>query len=141
MTLQTRPDPKLIRASIALVWLYEGLWCKLLGGMPRHAEVIAVTPFLGPVTARAVLNHAAEFLEGCPPSTYDAFALSNIGDGASQEYLRRLRNAVEHAAAPNAVVVSRTFVEPRPDYHDKLGCTGPFDALGCRVRGCHHDLR
>jgi hypothetical protein len=55
MTLQTRPDPKLIRASIALVWLYEGLWCKLLGGMPRHAEVIAATPFLGPVTARAAL--------------------------------------------------------------------------------------
>ena len=55
MTLQTRPDPKLIRASIALVWLYEGLWCKLLGGMPRHAEVIAATPFLGPVTAKAVL--------------------------------------------------------------------------------------
>jgi hypothetical protein len=55
MTLQTRPDPKLIRASIALVWLYEGLWCKLLGGMPRHAEVIAATPFLGPMTARAAL--------------------------------------------------------------------------------------
>ena len=55
MTLQTRFDPKLIRASIALVWLYEGLWCKLLGGMPRHAEVIAATPFLGPVTARAAL--------------------------------------------------------------------------------------
>jgi S-adenosylmethionine:diacylglycerol 3-amino-3-carboxypropyl transferase len=58
---------------------------------------------------------AAEFLEGCEPSTYDAFALSNIGDGASQEYLLRLRNASEHAAAPNAVVVSRTFAEPSPD--------------------------
>lgn len=55
MTLQTRPDPKLIRASIALVWLYEGLWCKLLGGVPRHAEVIAATPFLGPAAARAAL--------------------------------------------------------------------------------------
>jgi S-adenosylmethionine:diacylglycerol 3-amino-3-carboxypropyl transferase len=62
-----------------------------------------------------VCADAAEFLEGCPPSTYDAFALSNIGDGASQEYLLRLRNAVEHAAAPNAVVVSRTFAEPGPD--------------------------
>jgi hypothetical protein len=62
-----------------------------------------------------VCADAAESLEGCPPSTYDAFALSNIGDGASQEYLRRLRNAVEHAAAPNAVVVSRTFAEPGPD--------------------------
>ena len=52
---QMKLDPKLIRASIALVWLYEGLWCKLLGGMPRHAEVIAATPFLGPMTARAAL--------------------------------------------------------------------------------------
>jgi hypothetical protein len=55
MALRTRPDPKLVRASIALVWLYEGLWCKLLGGMPRHAEVIAATPFMGPEAARAVL--------------------------------------------------------------------------------------
>lgn len=50
-----RPDSKLIRASIALVWLYEGLWCKLLGGVPRHAEAIAATPFVGPAAARAAL--------------------------------------------------------------------------------------
>ena len=55
MTLPTRPDPKLIRASIALVWLYEGLWCKLLGGVPRQAEVIAAAPFIGPATAGAAL--------------------------------------------------------------------------------------
>ena len=55
MALQMRPEPKLIRASIALVWLYEGLWCKLLGGVPRHAEVIAAVPFLGPAAARAAL--------------------------------------------------------------------------------------
>ena len=55
MALQMRAEPKLIRASIALVWLYEGLWCKLLGGVPRHAEVIAAAPFLGPAAARAAL--------------------------------------------------------------------------------------
>ena len=64
---------------------------------------------------RFVCADAAEFLERCPPSTYDGFALSNIGDGASQEYLLRLRKAIEHAAAPNAVVVSRTFAEPAAD--------------------------
>ena len=74
-----------------------------------------VDPGLPATPIRFVCADAAEFLEGCPPSTYDAFALSNIGDGASQEYLLRLRNAVEHAAAPDAVVVSRTFAEPRPD--------------------------
>jgi DoxX-like family len=55
MTLEMRPDPKLIRASIAMVWLYEGLWCKLLGGVPRHADVIAAAPFIGPGSARAAL--------------------------------------------------------------------------------------
>lgn len=27
MTLRIKPDPLLIRASIAMVWLYQGLWC------------------------------------------------------------------------------------------------------------------
>jgi S-adenosylmethionine:diacylglycerol 3-amino-3-carboxypropyl transferase len=62
-----------------------------------------------------VCADAAAFLESCPPSSFDAFALSNIGDGASQGYLLRLQNAIEQAAAPNAIVVSRTFAEPRPD--------------------------
>lgn len=55
MTLQMRPAPKLIRAAIAMVWLYEGLWCKLLGGVPGHADVIAAAPFIGPAAARAAL--------------------------------------------------------------------------------------
>jgi hypothetical protein len=55
MALQTRLNPKLIRASIALVWLYEGLWCKLLGGLPRQAEVIEAAPFFGPAAASAAL--------------------------------------------------------------------------------------
>ena len=55
MKLPNKPGPKLIRASIALVWLYQGLWCKLLGGVPRHAAVIAAVPFLGPAAASTVL--------------------------------------------------------------------------------------
>jgi len=43
-------DPRIrkwtIRASLALVWLYQGLWCKLLGRMPHHQEVIGSVPFL-----------------------------------------------------------------------------------------------
>lgn len=55
MALRTMPDPKLIRASIALVWLYQGLWCKLLGQVPQHEAVVAATPFIGPAAARTVL--------------------------------------------------------------------------------------
>jgi hypothetical protein len=49
------PDPKLIRLSIALVWLYEGLWCKVLGGLPSHAAVISSVPFIGPAGSRVAL--------------------------------------------------------------------------------------
>lgn len=55
MTLRMKPDPILIRASIALVWLYQGLWCKLLNGVPRHKAVVGAVPFIGPAAARGVL--------------------------------------------------------------------------------------
>ena len=37
----------LIRLAIASVWLYQGLWCKVLGRMPHHQEVIGAMPLLG----------------------------------------------------------------------------------------------
>jgi S-adenosylmethionine:diacylglycerol 3-amino-3-carboxypropyl transferase len=58
---------------------------------------------------------AAEFLECCPPGAFNGFSLSNISDGVSPEYLCRLRVAIDHAAAPNAIIVARTFAEPRPN--------------------------
>jgi hypothetical protein len=62
-----------------------------------------------------VCADAADFLKNSTPATYDAFVLSNIGDGASTAYLHRLSRAVEHAAAPGAVVVTRSFAEPSAD--------------------------
>jgi S-adenosylmethionine:diacylglycerol 3-amino-3-carboxypropyl transferase len=77
----------------------------LLGTLP-------VEPGVAESPINFVCADAAEFLEVCLPENFDAFALSNIGDGAPSGYIRRLRAAMEHAAAPGAVVVTRSFAEP-----------------------------
>lgn len=61
-----------------------------------------------------VCADAAEFLENTP-AVFDAFALSNIGDGASLTYQRRMRSAIERTAAPGAVLITRSFAEPDSD--------------------------
>jgi hypothetical protein len=38
----------LIRIAVAAVWLYEGLWCKLLGGEPRQLRIVEAVPRWGP---------------------------------------------------------------------------------------------
>lgn len=81
----------------------------LLKGRPLPEPCSSATPI------QFVCADAADFLESCPPGAFEAFSLSNIGDGASSEYLQRLGAAVEHAAAPGAVVVTRSFREPDSD--------------------------
>ncbi len=46
----------LIRAAVAAVWLYEGLWCKLLGRERRQFEVVAAVPRFGPRFGAAFLR-------------------------------------------------------------------------------------
>ena len=41
------PPLVLIRASVAAVWLYEGLWCKILGRMQSQLQVVKAVPRLG----------------------------------------------------------------------------------------------
>ncbi|MGH7145068.1 MAG: DoxX-like family protein [Planctomycetota bacterium] len=40
--------PGTIRVAVAAVWLYEGLWCKLLGRDPNQLTIVKAVPQLGP---------------------------------------------------------------------------------------------
>ena len=50
------PPLLLTQVAVAAVWLYEGLWCKLLGRMPHQFEVVGAVPFFGPRSAAWVLR-------------------------------------------------------------------------------------
>jgi hypothetical protein len=42
------PPLIVIRGSVAAVWLYEGLWCKILGRVRSQVDVVTAVPRLGP---------------------------------------------------------------------------------------------
>ena len=42
------PPLMVIRVSVAAVWLYEGLWCKILGRVRSQVDVVTAVPRLGP---------------------------------------------------------------------------------------------
>ncbi len=46
------PPLLLIRLVVAAVWIYEGLWCKILGGARGQPGIVAAVPGLGPDGAR-----------------------------------------------------------------------------------------
>jgi hypothetical protein len=50
------PPLLIIRGSIALVWLYEGLWCKVLGRVPSQLDVVTTVPRLGPLVGSSFLK-------------------------------------------------------------------------------------
>ena len=50
------PPLWLIQIAVAAVWLYEGLWCKLLNGEPRQMRVIETVPRYGSRVAARLLK-------------------------------------------------------------------------------------
>lgn len=55
------PPLLLIRGAVAAVWLYEGLWCKLLGGAPSQVGVVEAVPLFGPRWSALVLRSIGLF--------------------------------------------------------------------------------
>ena len=50
------PPLLLLRVAVALVWLYEGLWCKILGRMPHQQSIVESVPALSGPFARFFLS-------------------------------------------------------------------------------------
>ena len=73
-----------------------------------------------PAPIRLETADAAEFLEGCPPESFDAFSLSNVLDGAGDEYAERLFAAVGRAASPGAVALLRSLGTPTSEEEARL---------------------
>ena len=93
----------------------------LLAGGLNAPATRAVTPI------RFVCADMAEFLESCPPASFDGFAFSNILDGAGPGYRERLFRAARHAGAPGSVMVHRSFAEPDPAMErNQAGCDRSF---------------
>lgn len=49
------PPQWLLQVAVAAVWLYEGLWCKLLGGDPNQTKVVEAVPRYGPKVGKLFL--------------------------------------------------------------------------------------
>jgi hypothetical protein len=71
------PPLILIRCSVAAVWLYEGLWCKILGRAPLQAQVVGAVPWVSPRFGRWFLKAL-----GIVEVFTAAWVLSGIAPGA-----------------------------------------------------------
>jgi hypothetical protein len=46
--IELLPPFWVIRVAVAIVWVYEGLWCKLIGGDPHQLTVVQAVPGFAP---------------------------------------------------------------------------------------------
>lgn len=96
----------LVRAAVAAVWLYEGLWCKLLGGDPNQLAVVQAVPRLGPAVGAVFLKAL-----GVVEVAMAAWALS----GLAPVYCAIAQTALLVALNANGILWSRHLI------HDPAG--------------------
>ena len=127
-TLMSRPVLRTIYARQFLSFLPTNFGVIMRGRLERgvalhanasnpyiHALLLGETPVapqLNKANIQFMLGDAASVLEACAPASFAGFTLSNILDGAAPSYRLRLARAVQRAATPDALVVSRSFAEP-----------------------------
>jgi hypothetical protein len=70
------PPLLVVRGAVAAVWLYEGLWCKVLGREPHQVRVVEAVPRLGPLVGRPFLVAL-----GLVETTLAAWVVSGIAPG------------------------------------------------------------
>ncbi len=90
-------------------------WKLLMGELPPGWS----EPPVPSAAIELLCADAVDYLERCPLGRYGAFTLSNIFDGADSVFARRLWSAVRRAAAPDAVVVVRSFGRAQSDQEEE----------------------
>ena len=122
--LRALPDgfARVIRRRLERGWLLHAnrtnpyAWHMLLGHGPPEEGSSTIS--CGHLKVNLICAEVAEYLEICTPASFDAFSLSNILDGADAQYRQRLLCAVRRTGAPEAIVVLRSFAEPKDKDED-----------------------
>jgi hypothetical protein len=96
-----------IKYGIAAVWLVNGLWCKVLNGVPRHAAIVA--RILGPQHAGILTK-----LIGCLEIAMAVWIVSSI---------KRRLNAVMQMVVIGSMNILEALLAP------DLLLWGPWNAL------------
>lgn len=100
------PPIWLVRVAVAAVWLYEGLWCKLLGGDPNQLTVVQAVPRWGPTLGGPFLKTL-----GVVETAMGAWAVS----GFEPVYCAIAQTALLVTLNVNGIVWSRRLI------HDPAG--------------------
>lgn len=91
-------------------------WRLLMGSeSPEQRLHVPIT-----IVPNIYCDDALHFLESRPSGCYDGFSLSNILDGADEDYAIKLWNEVRRTARPGVVVVLRSFLEPTTESENFL---------------------